>query len=782
MAALQCEFCGGKLITKAGGICECDSCGMEFDKTWVKEKIQEIKGTVKVEGTVQVAGTVQVDRGLNLENQLQRGQLALEDKRWVEAEKFFDEVLNMDAQCALGYLGKVCAAFHAISTEWLMENCWAFGDNSDFVKALRFSSAEDAEKLRVGALAADERAQKRMKEILDLRAKYHTDKPLIAAGYRCSYGVKANGEVVATGRYEKLPSNVAAVGVGKYGYITKLYHDGEEYNNTKDYLSLNGNIALTQTGDVKLQFCSLMEKEEYEKIKNWTNKIGVAAGSEVSVALNADYTVVARGSNKYGECNVAEWTDIIAVGAGVYHVLGLKKNGNVVAVGKNEHGQCDVGDWKDIIDVRGGADHTVGLKLDGTVVAVGSNEYGQCDISGWKEIIAISAGHRHTLGLKKDGTVVATGIDTDNECQVSGWRLFQDIETLDAEVRQEKDAEDAKKCWEYNEQKKKLRPLRKKINSAKHLIGTGGNFTVGLKSDGTVVVAGDADNTLSNISKWKDIIAISAGKSHVVGLMENGAVVAEGDNQNNQCNVSDWVDIVAISAGDAHTVGLKSDGTVVAVGDNKEHQCNVSGWRNIIAISAGKAHTVGLESDGYVTAVGDYYGDRCDVFNWNDIVAISAGSFHTVGLKEDGTMVAVGENFSCQSDVSDWKDIISISAGALCTVGLKADGTAVVVGYLPNGMCNVSSWKEIVAISAGTSHNVGLKEDGTVMAAGINGNGQCNVQSWRLFQNINSLEQERKDARIARERRTAGFCQHCGGEMKGFLFKKCTICGKPKDY
>lgn len=28
MAALQCEFCGGKLITKAGGICECDSCGI----------------------------------------------------------------------------------------------------------------------------------------------------------------------------------------------------------------------------------------------------------------------------------------------------------------------------------------------------------------------------------------------------------------------------------------------------------------------------------------------------------------------------------------------------------------------------------------------------------------------------------------------------------------------------------------------------------------------------------------------------------------------------------
>ena len=55
---LQCEICGGKLIGKAGGIYECDSCGMEYDTTWVKEKIQQIQGTVKVEGTVEVTGKV----------------------------------------------------------------------------------------------------------------------------------------------------------------------------------------------------------------------------------------------------------------------------------------------------------------------------------------------------------------------------------------------------------------------------------------------------------------------------------------------------------------------------------------------------------------------------------------------------------------------------------------------------------------------------------------------------------------------------------------------------
>ena len=52
MAALTCEICGGKLIGKPGGVFECDSCGMEYSTEWARNKIQEIKGTVKVEGTV----------------------------------------------------------------------------------------------------------------------------------------------------------------------------------------------------------------------------------------------------------------------------------------------------------------------------------------------------------------------------------------------------------------------------------------------------------------------------------------------------------------------------------------------------------------------------------------------------------------------------------------------------------------------------------------------------------------------------------------------------------
>ena len=76
-------------------------------------------------------------------------------------------------------------------------------------------------------------------------------------------------------------------------------------------------------------------------------------------------------------------------------------------------------------------------------------------------------------------------------------------------------------------------------------------------------------------------VAISTGYGYTLGLKSDGTVVAVGYNKYGQCDVSGWHDIVAISAGSHHTVGLKSDGTVVAVGVNEYGQCNVSGLRDI---------------------------------------------------------------------------------------------------------------------------------------------------------------------------------------------------------
>ena len=262
----------------------------------------------------------------------------------------------------------------------------------------------------------------------------------------------------------------------------------------------------------------------------------ISAGESDTVGLKSDGTVVAVGYYSYG---VEDWKDIVAISAGEEHIVGLKSDGTVVAVGKNYGGQCEVEGWKDIVAISAGEEHTVGLKSDGTVVAVGYNSSGECEVEDWKDIVAISAGWDHTVGLKSDGTVISTDL---SESELEEFKNIVDI--------------------------------------------SGWYGLVGLKSNGTVAGAGEHSGK-REIKKWDGIAAISTSPYYTVGLKLDGTVVVavrEGYSGKVKTwidEVEDWKDIVAISAGGEHIVGLKSDGTVVATGENYAEQCEVKDWINI---------------------------------------------------------------------------------------------------------------------------------------------------------------------------------------------------------
>jgi hypothetical protein len=260
------------------------------------------------------------------------------------------------------------------------------------------------------------------------------------------------------------------------------------------------------------------------------------------------------------------------------------------------------------------------------------------------------------------------------------------------------------------------------------MVAAGNDYTVGLKSDGTVVAVGYNGNGECEVGNWTGIVQVAAGGYHTVGLKSDGTVVAVGKNDEGQCNVSSWTHIVRVAAGVEHTVGLKADGTVVTTADS------VSGWRGIVQVAAGGYHTVGLKSDGTVVAVGHSgywnYG-QCEVGDWMDIKQVIAGYSHTVGLRSDRTVIAVGES-GAYSGTCGWTDIAQVAAGTYYTVGLKSDDTVVAAGDNRDGQCNVGNWTGIVQVAPGVSHTVGLKADGTVVAAGDNYHGQCDVGGWNL--------------------------------------------------
>ena len=94
MAALQCDFCGGSLTAKSGGVCQCDTCGMKFDRNWVMEKLQAQKNTPAKEPADRV------------EDLLRQGWSALEAGRQAESKAAFDRVLELEPENARAHLGR----------------------------------------------------------------------------------------------------------------------------------------------------------------------------------------------------------------------------------------------------------------------------------------------------------------------------------------------------------------------------------------------------------------------------------------------------------------------------------------------------------------------------------------------------------------------------------------------------------------------------------------------------------------------------------------------------
>lgn len=82
-----------------------------------------------------------------------------------------------------------------------------------------------------------------------------------------------------------------------------------------------------------------------------------------------------------------------------------------------------------------------------------------------------------------------------------------------------------------------------------------------------------------NVSGWTNIISITAGNNHTIGLRSNGTLLVAGTNDYGDLNVTNppWDNIVEILSQYQHTVALKSDGTLAATGDFAPQIADLSG-------------------------------------------------------------------------------------------------------------------------------------------------------------------------------------------------------------
>lgn len=240
-------------------------------------------------------------------------------------------------------------------------------------------------------------------------------------------------------------------------------------------------LAVLSNGHVR---ATGLNSDHQCNVASWHDVISVVGCWKGSIGLCSDGTCSATGLNVIEDGALFRWTDIAALTAGTFHVIGLKTDGTAVAFGRDPFGQCKIAEWKNIKGIAAGSNHSVGLRDDGTVVAAGKNDHGQCDVKGWKNVKQIVAAGDHTLALLSDGSVIGCG-------SLGSMRL----DTL----------------------------------AGSTAIATGESHAVGLMGNGCVVNTGTDVGGLSDVERWHDMIAVSAGFSTTIGVRADGRVFVTRD-------------------------------------------------------------------------------------------------------------------------------------------------------------------------------------------------------------------------------------------------------------
>lgn len=317
----------------------------------------------------------------------------------------------------------------------------------------------------------------------------------------------------------------------------------------------------------------------------------VTAGQDHTVALKSDGTVWAWGTDGYNQLGDGNWTEqwapvsslsgMKAIFARNAFTAMLRSDGTVWTnnwSGSNlsdvaaislryvllndgtvvDYNGVSVSGLSGVIAIANGGSHALALKSNGTIWAWGSNEFGQLGdgsriarstpvrVYGLTGVVAIAAGYGYSVALRSDSSIWTWGFNGDYQ----PWNMLP--------------------CNRLGRGFLSSDPYPGMVTSEGGLgrivaIAAGGDHTLALKSDGTVLTWGSngfgqlgrgtrtACSGIEMVGGLNGIVAVGAGAYHSVVLRNDGSVWTWGANAHGQLGdysgVEHWTPVRVVGPG-----------------------------------------------------------------------------------------------------------------------------------------------------------------------------------------------------------------------------------------
>lgn len=352
---------------------------------------------------------------------------------------------------------------------------------------------------------------------------------------------------------------------------------------------------------------------------------------------------------------------ITSVSLGIAHGVARLSDGSILLWGDDGLGQATVPTLASGVTfsaVSAGSQHNFALLSDGSVTTWGADNLGQLglpDLGGFA-VLAIGTGENHNLAIRLDGVVVGSGLDLDGQANppvLAGAASFVDGGSKHSAALLD---DGTVAFWGSNEDGAFNLPALAEGETYTS-VACGRDFTVALKSDGTVVAAGNSEfTTVPATPATNTPISVHARYSNAAFVTDGELVVVWGDDANEQLTPPNLrpYQLKSIAVGQGFLVAdvesdcdendiadrdeVVADPTLDCDGNGELDSCTIAADPTLDCNENGILDSCDVDGDEELDCDGNGRFDSCEIEEDADLDCDEDGVLDSCQIAEDGAL------------------------------------------------------------------------------------------------------------------------------------------------